>query len=142
MSQQNQPNVNAKVYLVFLDTGMVDNLIQAWASITMQVLQVPRIFHEWRTSDKSVLPTWQIGQGPKEKKTLHSFVIWYQLLAQQSMLYHDREKRVALSEHIEFTHVMKEKQAWFFNIVLYERREQFEMNTLNALKWILLTLWN
>ena len=57
-------------WLVFL-SPMVDNLIQAWASITMQVLQVPRIFHEWQTSDRSVLPTWQIGQDCKEKKTLH-----------------------------------------------------------------------
>ena len=34
MSQQNQPNVNAKVYLVFLDTGMVDNL--SFKSVNMQ----------------------------------------------------------------------------------------------------------
>ena len=123
-------------YLVFLDTGMVDNLIQAWASITMQVLQVP---FTWMTNMRWIGTSNMTNRSRLQAKRKHSIPVRFDITCwpnSQCCAMTGKEGGIEWAQ-FEFTNVRKRNKPDPFTLfcVQFElNTECFEMNSLNTLK--------
>ena len=123
-------------YLVFLDTGMVDNLIQAWASITMQVLQVP---FTWMTNMRWIGTSNMTNRSRLQAKRKHSIPVRFDITCwpnSQCCAMTGKEGGIEWAQ-FEFTNVRKRNKPDSYTLFCV----QFELNN-DALKWTLWTLWS
>ena len=123
-------------YLVFLDTGMVDNLIQAWASITMQVLHAP---FTWMTNMRWIGTSNLTNRSRLQAKRKHSIPVRFDITCwpnSQCCAMTGKEGGIEWAQ-FDFTNVRKRNKPDSFTLfcVQFElNTECFEMNSLNILK--------